>query len=114
MLQELQDRGMKPDALTFMSLLLVRAQMASVHLLKQCHVYAVRAGFEDVHLKEALLDVYEKCHARQHAYKIFQLITHKDLVMFTAMVSGYATNGIGEETPIRIWSCLQLWLVVMP
>ena len=102
MLQELQDRGMKPGAVTIMSLLLVCVQMASVHLLKQCHVYAVRAGFEDVHLKEALLDVYEKCGARQRAYKVLQLSTHKDLVMFTAVVSGYAMNGIGEETPMRI------------
>ena len=102
MLQELQDRGMKPGAVTIMSLLLVCVQMASVHLLKQCHVYAVGAGFEDVHLKETLLDVYEKCGARQRAYKILQLSTHKDLVMFTAVVSGYALNGIGEETPMRI------------
>ena len=85
-----------------MNLLPICVQMASVHLLMQCHVYVVRAGFEDVHLKEALLDVYEKCGARQRAYKIFRLSTHKDLVMFTAMVSGYAMNDIGEETPIRI------------
>ncbi|KAJ1386505.1 Tetratricopeptide-like helical domain superfamily [Sesbania bispinosa] len=34
---ELQARGMKPDAMTIMSLLPVCTQMASVHLLSQCH-----------------------------------------------------------------------------
>uniref|UniRef100_A0A2N9IBP4 Pentatricopeptide repeat-containing protein n=1 Tax=Fagus sylvatica TaxID=28930 RepID=A0A2N9IBP4_FAGSY len=96
-LQELQAQGMKPDAVTIMSFLPVCAQMASVHLLKQCHGYAVRAGFEDVCLKGALLDLYAKCGVIKSAYKIFWSSTHKDLVTFTAMVSGYATHGMGEE-----------------
>lgn len=95
--QELQARGMRPDALTIMSFLPVCSQMASVHLLKQCHGYAVRVGFEDARLKGALLDVYAKCGTINSAYKLFHSSTHKDLVMFTAMVCGYAMHGMGEE-----------------
>ncbi|KAG2668284.1 hypothetical protein I3760_15G152900 [Carya illinoinensis] len=97
LLQELQARGMKPDTVTIMSFLPVCAQMASVHQLNQCHGYALRAGFEDARLKGALLDVYAKCGAIKSAYKLFHSSTHKDLVMFTAMVSGYAMHGMGEE-----------------
>ncbi|KAK4841145.1 hypothetical protein QYF36_027102 [Acer negundo] len=100
---ELQGWGMKPDAVTIMSLLPVCSQMASVHLLRQCHGYVVRACFDDVQLKGALLDLYAKCGSIGTACKIFQSNPQKDLVMFTAMVGGYAMHGRGEEA-LRVFS----------
>ncbi|KAJ4715104.1 Pentatricopeptide repeat [Melia azedarach] len=94
---ELQARGMKPDSVTIMSLLPVCSQMASVHLLRQCHGYVIRACFDDVHLKGALLDLYAKCGSIVSASKIFRSNPQKDLVMFTAMVAGYAMHGMGKE-----------------
>ncbi|CAL9011918.1 unnamed protein product [Prunus brigantina] len=94
---ELQAQGMKPDAMTIMNLLPVSAQMASVHLLRQCHGYVVRACLDDLCLKGALLDMYAKCGSIVCAYKLFQSSLHKDLVMFTAMVGGFAMHGRGEE-----------------
>ena len=107
-LQELQAQGMKPDAVTIMSFLPVCAQMSSGHFLKQCHGYAVRACFVDVHLKGALLDAYAKCGAIKYAYKLFQSSSHKDLVMFTAMISGYAMHGMGEEALMVFSNMLEL------
>ncbi|KAE9461406.1 hypothetical protein C3L33_06712, partial [Rhododendron williamsianum] len=94
---ELKDYGMKPDALTLMSLLPICAQMASVQFLRQCHGYAVRACFKDVHLNAALIDVYSKCGNIDSAYKLFQSTHRKDVVIFTAMVGGYAMHGKGKE-----------------
>lgn len=94
---EFQDRGMKPDEITVMSLLPVFAQMASVRLLRQCHGYLVRNCFEDVRLKGALLDVYSKCGSIWLAYNLFQSNPNKDLFMFTAMIGGFALHGMGEE-----------------
>lgn len=94
---ELQARGMKPDAVTIMSLLPICTQMASVHLLSQCHGYIIRSSFEDLHLKGSLLDAYAKCGIIGCAYKIFQSSADKDLVMFTAMIGGYAMHGMSEE-----------------
>ncbi|KAF2283153.1 hypothetical protein GH714_043483 [Hevea brasiliensis] len=94
---QLQARGMKPDAVTIMSLLPACAQIASVHLVKQCHGYVVRACFDDVHLEGALLDVYAKCGSIGYASKLFQSNAGRDLVIFTAMVGGYAMHGMGVE-----------------
>ena len=93
----LQARGMKPDMVTIMSLLPVCTQMASVHLLSQCHGYIIRSFLKDLHLEVALLDAYAKCGLIGHAYKIFQLSADKDLVMFAAMIGGYAMHGMSEE-----------------
>ncbi|PSS02548.1 Pentatricopeptide repeat-containing protein [Actinidia chinensis var. chinensis] len=94
---ELKNHGMKPDAITVISLLPICAQMASVHLLRQLHGYVVRACFQDIHLKAALLDVYSKCGSINTSFRIFQSIHQKDLVIFTAMVGGYAMHGMGRE-----------------
>ncbi|KAE9608625.1 putative tetratricopeptide-like helical domain-containing protein [Lupinus albus] len=94
---ELQAKRMKPDAMTVMSLLPVCIQMASLHLLSQCHGYIIRSCFEDLHLKGSLLDAYAKCGIIGCANKIFQSSTRKDLVMFTAMIGGYAMHGMSEE-----------------
>ncbi|XP_061376129.1 putative pentatricopeptide repeat-containing protein At5g08490 isoform X2 [Gastrolobium bilobum] len=94
---DLQARGMKPDVVTIMSLLPVCTQMASVHLLSQCHGYIIRSCFEDLHLKGALLDAYAKCGIIGCACKIFQSSADKDLVMFTAMICGCAMHGMIDE-----------------
>ncbi|GAV70355.1 PPR domain-containing protein/PPR_2 domain-containing protein/PPR_3 domain-containing protein [Cephalotus follicularis] len=94
---ELQAGGIKPDAVIIMSLLPVCTQMASVHLLRQCHGYVTRACFNDIRLNAALLDTYAKCGSIASAYKLFHSNHHKDLVMFTAMIGGYAMHGMGEE-----------------
>ncbi|KAK4751955.1 hypothetical protein SAY87_020753 [Trapa incisa] len=94
---EFRDRGMDPDELTIMSLLAVFSQMASAHLLRQCHGYLVRNCFEDVRIKGALLDVYSKCGSIWYAYNLFQSNPNKDLFMFTAMIGGFAMHGMGEE-----------------
>ncbi|KAJ7957134.1 Pentatricopeptide repeat [Quillaja saponaria] len=102
---ELLTRGMKPDSVTIMSLLPVCTQMASVHLLSQCHGYVHRSCFEDVRLKAALLDAYAKCGMIGCAYKLFQTTINKDLVMFTAMIGGYAMHGMGVEA-LGVFSCM--------
>ncbi|KAG8363824.1 hypothetical protein BUALT_Bualt19G0062400 [Buddleja alternifolia] len=99
---ELQHHGVRPDHMTIMSILHVCGQMASVHFLKQCHGYAVRACFEDAHLNAALLDVYSKCGSISSAYKLYRSTPRKDLVVFTAMVGGFAMHGMGREA-IRVF-----------
>ncbi|XP_010424721.1 PREDICTED: putative pentatricopeptide repeat-containing protein At5g08490 [Camelina sativa] len=95
--REIQVRGMRPNTVTIMNLLPVCAQVASLHLVRQCHGYIIRGGLGDIRLKGTLLDVYAKCGSLKHAYSVFQSDAHRDLVMFTAMVAGYAVHGRGKE-----------------
>ncbi|KAE8696263.1 putative pentatricopeptide repeat-containing protein [Hibiscus syriacus] len=94
---DLQAQGLKPDAMTVMSILPVCAQMASVYLLRQCHGYAIRACDQDARLEGALIDAYAKGGSIWIAHKLFHLAPVKDLVMFTSMIGGYAMHGMGSE-----------------
>ncbi|CAN0890116.1 Putative pentatricopeptide repeat-containing protein At5g08490 [Linum grandiflorum] len=91
---ELLAKGMKPDEVTIMSLLPVCAQFACGHLMKECHAYVIRSSFNDARLKGALLDTYAKCGSIRYACKIFQSTLHKDLVLYTSMIGGYAMHAI--------------------
>lgn len=104
-LHELHAEGMKPNSMTIMNIIPVCAQMASVHLLRQCHAYMVRACFSDIRLKGALLDAYTKCGFITYAYKLFELSPLKDLVMFTAIIGGFAMHGMGKEA-LRVFSLM--------
>nr|DAD48510.1 TPA_asm: hypothetical protein HUJ06_018447 [Nelumbo nucifera] len=97
LLKELQAQGMRPDVVSVMNLLPACAHLASVDLVRQCHGYMLRACLEDVRLNGALLDVYAKCGSINCAYKLFKSCHQKDLVMFTAIIGGYAMHGMGEE-----------------
>ncbi|GMH09646.1 hypothetical protein Nepgr_011487 [Nepenthes gracilis] len=101
--QELQVQGIKPDAASIMSILPVCARTASGPLLRQCHGYAVRTCLQDAYLMGNLIDVYSKCGSISSAHKLFQSSSNKDLVMFTAMICGYAMHGMGEEA-LKVFS----------
>ncbi|KAL5982828.1 hypothetical protein ACLOJK_016905 [Asimina triloba] len=100
---DLQDQEMRPDAMSLMSILPVCTRLASAQLLRQCHCYAIRACFSDLCLEGALVDAYSKCGSINYAYKLFCMSSQKDLVMFTAMISGYAMHGNGEEA-LKVFS----------
>ncbi|KAJ0977245.1 hypothetical protein J5N97_012719 [Dioscorea zingiberensis] len=101
--REFQAKGMRPDAMSILSILPACARLASVYLVKQCHGYKIRASFNDLQLEGALLDTYSKCGSVNDAHRLFQTSSQKDLVMFTAMISCYAMHGMAGEA-LRIFS----------
>ncbi|XP_010912874.2 putative pentatricopeptide repeat-containing protein At5g08490 [Elaeis guineensis] len=95
---ELQHKGMKPDNVGIMSIVAACARLASVHLVRQCHGYIIRASLGDSYLEGALLDSYAKCGSINDACKLFQTSYQKDLVTYTAMLGGYAMHGMAQES----------------
>ncbi|XP_024012157.1 putative pentatricopeptide repeat-containing protein At5g08490 isoform X2 [Eutrema salsugineum] len=103
---EIQARGMRPNTVTIMNFLPVCAQIASLHLVRQCHGYIIRGGLGDIRLQGTLLDVYAKCGSLKNAYSVFQSDAHRDLVMFTAMIAGYAVHGLIQDG-LRIFDSIK-------
>ncbi|XP_050220611.1 pentatricopeptide repeat-containing protein At4g21300 [Mercurialis annua] len=91
---EMMSAGVKPDAITFASFLPSVTESASLKHGKEIHGYIVRHGITlDVFLKSALIDIYFKCRDVEMACKIFNQSTNVDIVVCTAMISGYVLNG---------------------
>ncbi|KAK4842156.1 hypothetical protein QYF36_016669 [Acer negundo] len=90
--------GVKPDSITFSSFLPSVTESTSLRQGKEIHGYIVRNGVPlDAFLKSALIDLYFKCRNLEMAYKIFNQSVTIDLVMCTAMISGYVLNGMHND-----------------
>lgn len=90
--------GVKPDAITFSSFLPSIAESASLKLGKEIHGYIIRNGVPlDAFLKSALIDIYFKCRDVKMACKTFNQCTVVDIVMCTAMISGYVLNRMNTD-----------------
>lgn len=85
--------SVKPDSITFASILPSISESANLDLAKEIHCYVIRQGVPlDMFLKSALIDVYFKCKNVEMAQNLFNRNTEMDIVIFTTMISGYVLN----------------------
>lgn len=108
LLFELQVQGVKPNAASIMSIVPMCTKMASIKVLRQCHGYVVRAYIDDIQLKGTLIDTYSKCGSVSIADKLFHSSPHKDLVMFTALIGGFAMHGMGKQAIVMFKHMLEM------
>lgn len=94
--REMQRAGRRPDQFTFGSVLRACSELAVVETGEQVHTHVVKSGFEgDIYAGSALVDMYLKCGIMDDARKVFDRMQKKDVVLWTALITGYALNQLG-------------------
>ncbi|XP_020519876.1 pentatricopeptide repeat-containing protein At5g66520-like [Amborella trichopoda] len=105
--EEIKAFGLKPDKFTIASLLTACANSGSVQRGKSLHAYIEEHSIErDIFLDTALLDMYAKCGRIDQALHVFQGMREKDVMAWTAMISGLAMHGHGRPA-LDIFSKMQ-------
>lgn len=95
---QMVDVGVKPDAVTFTSVLPACSQLAALEKGKRIHLSINESELEtDELLMSALLDMYSKCGNLKEASRIFNSIPKKDVVSWTVMISAYGSHGQPRE-----------------
>ncbi|KAL2473905.1 Pentatricopeptide repeat-containing protein [Forsythia ovata] len=90
--------GVKPDSVTFASLLPSVSHSGNFTQGEEIHGYIIRHGVTlDVFLKNALIDVYFKCKYMEIACKVFHQGSAVDTVICTSMISGFVLNGMNLD-----------------
>ncbi|CAA0405072.1 unnamed protein product [Arabidopsis thaliana] len=90
--------GVKPDVVTFTSVLSACSKLAALEKGKQIHMFISESSLEtDELLMSALLDMYSKCGNVEEASRIFNSIPKKDVVSWTVMISAYGSHGQPRE-----------------
>lgn len=90
--------GAKPDTVTLASFLPSVSESTLVNQGKEIHSYILRQNVHlDVFLKNALIDMYFKCREVEMACNVFNCSTSIDIVICTAMISGYVLNGMNSD-----------------
>lgn len=90
-----EEQGLKPDRITFVSLL---KGCSVLNEVMQIHGIVYKFGAEvDVVIESAMVDLYAKCGDVSSCRKIFDSMEKKDNFVWSSMISGYTMNNRGEE-----------------
>nr|XP_024401449.1 pentatricopeptide repeat-containing protein At1g11290, chloroplastic-like isoform X2 [Physcomitrium patens] len=90
--------GVVPDAITYMSILNASASTGALGWVKEVHRQAVQAGLDsDVRVGNALVHMYCKTGSISDARLMFDGMVERDVITWTAMISGLAQNECGQE-----------------
>ncbi|XP_057841741.2 pentatricopeptide repeat-containing protein At3g24000, mitochondrial-like [Cryptomeria japonica] len=94
----MQETGLQPDQFTFASVIPACAKMQALEEGMDIHQSIKDRGIlSNVVVATALVDMYAKCGSIDKARELFDKITHRNVVSWNAMITGYAQNEFVEE-----------------
>lgn len=108
LVSQMQQAGFKPTQSMFASVLKVCAALADVKKGQNVHSYIIKIGLcSDVYTGSALVTMYSKCGYIEDARKVFDEVTSPNVVLWSAMIAGYAQNEQGGNA-FEIFHQMQL------
>eukprot|EP01018_Ginkgo_biloba_P002684 Gb_08253 [translate_table: standard] len=95
---QMQLSGMQPNQVTFVSVVSSCANLATLEQGKRVHAYIIKTCTESyVSVGSALVSMYAKCGSIEDSHKVFTKMSEQDVVLWSAMIAGYALHGHGKE-----------------
>ncbi|KAL0557304.1 hypothetical protein IC582_005831 [Cucumis melo] len=95
---QMEECGMKPDAVTIASLLPACGDLSALFLGRRLHKYIEKGNLRpNLLLENALLDMYAKCGCLEEARDVFDKMKLRDVVSWTSMMSAYGRSGQGYD-----------------
>ncbi|XP_044951880.1 putative pentatricopeptide repeat-containing protein At3g01580 isoform X2 [Hordeum vulgare subsp. vulgare] len=106
--KKMVEAGVKPNAVTVVSVLQACSLSLDVEEGKRVHDSAVKMGCElEMTVATALVDMYMKCSCHVDAMQLFLRMPKKDAVAWAAVISGLTQNGLPDES-MRVFKCMLL------
>jgi pentatricopeptide repeat protein len=96
--RKMVDSGVEPTSTTFVCVLTTCANILASHLGVQIHGQIVKLGYRfDEFISASLITFYSNCKQIEDACKVFHEVMHKNVVVWTALVTGYGSNCKHED-----------------
>lgn len=96
--RQTQMEGVKIDAFTFASVLSACAGITALDQGMQVHTIILKTGFQsDISVENALITMYARCGSIEDARKVFDKILERNVISWTAIITGYAQHGYAKE-----------------
>lgn len=114
---EIYDRmkveGVSPNKVTFLSICNVCGSLEASDRAKEIHACIVKIGIHsDLPLGNGLIDMYSKCKSLDDACHVFDNLSHRDVVSWTAIIAGYVQHELSEDA-LYLYNQMQ-WEGVFP
>mgnify|MGYP000686320671 CR=1 FL=1 len=95
---QLWSHGIKPNDVTFASILKACSNISSFFCGKLIHSYIIESEIElDEFLGVSLINLYVKCRSLVDARRIFDRLPNHNVVCWSTMLAAYSQNGYGDE-----------------
>lgn len=96
--RQMQEQGIEPDSFIFSSVVKACADLSVLKEGIDVHDDIVRLGFEsDIVVSTALVAMYAKCGVLGLAREVFDKMSERNLVSWSAMIAGYSQKGYAGE-----------------
>lgn len=97
-LSEMREQNVKPDWIVLVSALRSYSDVEDMEQGKCVHSLVIKMGLEyELDLRIALTAMYAKCGQVLTAKLLFDQLEFQDLILWNAMISGFAKNGNADE-----------------
>lgn len=108
LLHLMQLEGVKPNEITFTSVISACANVAALEQGNQVHASIIKNGyiFYDK-LANALVDMYSKCGKLGYARQMFDKMPQRDVVSWTTILAAYGKQGHGKEV-VKLFEQMQM------
>ncbi|KAH7429006.1 hypothetical protein KP509_09G027000 [Ceratopteris richardii] len=108
----MQLEGIRPNTLTFIYCLRCCCKVNDINSGDKVHVDIARHSLhKDLYLGTALVDMYAKCGALDKAVQVFDMLEARNVVSWTALISGFVEQG-NSERALDYYECMLLEGVV--
>ncbi|PIA60901.1 hypothetical protein AQUCO_00300430v1 [Aquilegia coerulea] len=93
--KSMQLARVSPDNCTVVSLLSISTKLFNLELGSNIHGLMIRTDFSrcDVFVCNVLVDMYSKCGSIESSVKVFNEMTHRNLISWIAVISGLGLHG---------------------
>lgn len=106
---EMQVAKVEPNEVTMVSVLSSCAVLGAFETGKWVHFFIKRKRMRiTVTLGTALMDFYAKCGSVENSLEVFEKMPHKNVLSWTVLIQGLASNGRGREALQLFSSMLDL------
>eukprot|EP01018_Ginkgo_biloba_P018788 Gb_22440 [translate_table: standard] len=105
--RQMQLEGLKPNFITMGSVLQACTHLGALQQGKSIHCYIIRSEFDlDAYAENSLVAMYAKCGAIDITRRLFDNMSKRDVVSWSAVIAGYAHNHHANEA-LRLFHLMQ-------
>ncbi|KAL1542929.1 pentatricopeptide repeat-containing protein-like protein [Salvia divinorum] len=97
--RKMQFYGVKPNAITILSILPACADLIAIRKLKEIHCSVLHSNLDfEVSVANSLIDTYAKCGSITYSKSIFNAMPSMDIITWNTLATSYVLHGFSSES----------------